>query len=202
MFKYLNPKKIFVRSEDVPETGKSLVSKFIFVSVTSVVFIILMFGFIASPFSVDGVSMQPTLHTGNILIVWKLPQTWASITGSQYIPRRGDILVLSKTPVLGEQLVKRVIGLPNETITINDNFSLYNSQNKQGLNISKAFPWEQSLLKPAGTFTTNTAPGQIFVMGDNRDPGASIDSRSSLGNINSKTIIGKVVLRIFPFKIF
>lgn len=202
MFSKIKSSKIFVRSQEVPENGRSLISKLVVVAIAGIATVFILFNFIASPFIVNGISMQPTFHTGNIVIVWKLPQTWAAITGTQYIPSRGDIVVLSKTPVLGEQLIKRVIGLPNETITINDSFTLYNSDNKNGLSITKSFPWEAGLQKPVGNVSATTGPGQIFVMGDNREPGASIDSRSSLGSINSKTIIGKVVLRIYPFKTY
>ena len=47
-------------------------------------------------------------------------------------------------------------------------------------------------------YGSSVNPGQIFVMGDNRVPGASIDSRSSLGNIPSKDIVGQVLIRIWP----
>ena len=149
-------------------------------------------------FVVNGISMQPTLHTGQVLMVWKLPQTWADITGEQYIPKRYNLVVINNQNSEHEQLVKRVIGLPGDTVVIDNNIRIYNTLNKNGFN-PNAQPFAKKLLNPVGTFYTTVDPGQVFLMGDNRFPAASIDSRSSLGNISSKDIIGQVVLRLYPF---
>ena len=148
---------------------------------------------------VNGISMQPTLYTGNILVVWKLPQTWAKISGSQYIPKRSNIVIIDDTNNTGEQFVKRAIGLPDDRIYIaNGQVTVYDSQHPRGFNPDSA-PYGRDLIPTQGSFSGQVGVGQIFVMGDNRAAGASIDSRSSMGNIPSSYIVGQVVLRIFPF---
>jgi signal peptidase I len=162
------------------------------------ILLLLINTYILQIFVVNGISMQPTLHTGNVMIVWKAPQTWASITGNQYIPSRYSLVVINNQNSASEQLIKRVIGLPGDTVVINNNIRVFNSANPIGFNPNtKSFA--KNLLNPVGTFNTTVAPGQVFLMGDNRLPAASIDSRSSLGNISSKNIIGKVIIRIYPF---
>ncbi|HUC95473.1 MAG TPA: signal peptidase I [Candidatus Saccharimonadia bacterium] len=164
-----------------------------------IVLFILILVYVITPIQVDGISMQPTLHTGNIMLVFKWPQTWARLTGTQYVPSRTNIVIIAKNAVSGEELIKRVIALPGERVVIaNQNLTVYNSSNPNGFNPDNA-PCCRGLLKPVGTFSTTVPDGQVFAMGDNRQPGASIDSRSSIGNISSKEIIGKVVMRIYPF---
>jgi signal peptidase I len=142
--------------------------------------------------------MQPTLRTGNIVLVWRLPQTWAELTNSQYIPARSNLVVVKKLAVSNEQLVKRVIGLPGDTIKIADGrVIVYNQQHPNGFDPDNA-PYGRLLLPTGGVFSTYVSDGQLFVMGDNRQQGASLDSRSSLGNITSSDLVGKVVIRIYP----
>jgi signal peptidase I len=148
---------------------------------------------------VNGISMQPTLYTGNVLVVWKLPQTWAKITRGQYIPKRSNVVIVEDTNNSGELFVKRVIGLPGERIYIaNGVVTVYNSNYPSGINPDKA-AYGQDLIATGGSFSGQVGAGQIFVMGDNRAAGASIDSRSSLGNIPSGNIVGQVILRVYPF---
>ncbi len=155
--------------------------------------------YVVTPVEVRGISMQPTLHTGNIVLVWEWPQTWARITNSQYIPKRGSIVVLQKTPVSGEELIKRVIGLPGDNVSIGSGkVTVSNNQNPSGFDPDVA-PYGKSLVPIFGSYSTAVPPGQIFVLGDNRSLGASIDSRSSIGSIESTDIIGQAIIRVFPF---
>ena len=155
--------------------------------------------YVVSPFMVDGISMQPTFHTGDIVLVSRLPQTWASITKTEYVPQRTNVVVLNQTAVSGEVLIKRVIGLPRDHIVISNNtITIYNSLNPGGFNPDGA-AFAKNLLPPLGTYDETVANGQIFAMGDNRNPGASIDSRSNIGAVTTKTIAGQVILRIYPF---
>jgi signal peptidase I len=176
------------------EWGSAIIKAVIVIIIFSLALI-----YVITPISVSGISMQPTLHTGNVMLVYKWPQTWARLTGTQYIPNRTNIIIIAKNSVSGEQLIKRVIALPGEKVNIADNnLTVYNQDNPQGLNPDNA-PCCIKLLEPVGTFSAVVPDGQIFAMGDNRNPGASIDSRSSVGNIQSSQIVGRVVIRIYPF---
>jgi signal peptidase I len=160
---------------------------------------VLLLRFVIEPFSVDGISMQPTFHTGDVVLVWRWPQTWAELTNGQYIPDRTNLVVVKKLAVSEEQLIKRVIGLPGDSVVIaNGQVTIYNKLHPLGFNPDAA-PFGKNLLPTQGTYSTQVGVNQLFLMGDNRQLGASIDSRSSLGNVSSNDIIGKVIIRVYPF---
>lgn len=191
------------RSEQIERLRHYL--KLSLVGVLAIVLLWFIVTFIAAPYEVNGISMQPTFYTGDIVLVWKLPQTWTRLTNSQYMPKRGQLIVIKKTSVSGEQLIKRVIGLPKDTVVIsNGNVTVYNPFYPNGFNPDAA-PFGKDLLPTYGNFYTQVGVGQVFVLGDNRTVGASIDSRSGLGNVASRNIIGQVILRLYPlnkFKLF
>lgn len=168
-------------------------------AVIAVVLFTLVLTYVITPIPVSGISMQPTLHNGDVMLVFKWPQTWARLTGTQYIPSRTNIVIIAKNSVSNEELIKRVIALPGEKVVIsNNNLTVYNQNYPNGFDPNNA-KCCRNLLQPSGTFSTVVPNGEIFAMGDNRNPGASIDSRSSIGNIQSNQIVGKVLMRIYPF---
>ncbi len=168
------------------------------VIVITLVVVLLVLNYVVSITIVNGYSMQPTLQTGNVLVVWKLPQTWAKITNSQYIPKRSNLVIVDDTNNSGVQLVKRVVGFSGEQVNIgNGSVSVINSSHPNGFNPDAA-PYGKNLQQTVGDFNETIPDGQIFVLGDNRTPGGSIDSRSSLGAIPSSYIVGHVILRIYP----
>jgi signal peptidase I len=142
--------------------------------------------FVVQTFWIPSGSMEPTLMPHDRILVDKLSYHLHAV-------HRGDIIVFARPP--GEtlepgvnDLVKRVIGLPDETIS---------GQNGQVYINGKplAEPW-----LPKGVVTSNFSPvhipkGYYFVMGDNR--GDSTDSRV-FGPISGSLIVGRVVMRIWP----
>lgn len=154
--------------------------------------------YVFQTYQVDGPSMKETLHSGDRLIVWKIPRTWAKITGNDYIPNRGDIVVFNEPQfdedTKGKQLIKRVIGLPNERIAIEDNqITIYNEQYPEGFSPDVA---PDALPSQSPTSEDITIPeGHIYVIGDNR--GNSLDSRS-FGPITVDSIVGKLIFRLLP----
>lgn len=166
---------------------------------------ILLTAYVFQSYQVDGPSMQNTLHNGDRLIVWKLPRTWARITRHQYVPKRGDIIILNESGLLQygdtqdtKQLVKRVIGLPGDHIVIKNNvITIYNKQHPNGFKPDQTLPYGANGAIPPTTNNEDITlgPHQIFVCGDNR--GDSLDSRI-FGPVNTDQIIGKLVARIFP----
>lgn len=166
---------------------------------------LLLTAFVFQSYQVDGPSMQETLHNNDRLIVWKFSRTWARITGHQYVPNRGDIIILSESGLSNygdtqdtKQLVKRVIGLPGDHIVIKNNVvTVYNNDHPTGFEPDKTLPYGADGAIPATTNNLDVRLGkdQVFVCGDNRSD--SLDSRI-FGPINTDQVIGKLVARIYP----
>jgi signal peptidase I len=166
---------------------------------------ILLTAYVFQSYQVDGPSMQNTLHNNDRLIVWKLPRTWARITGHQYVPKRGDIVILTESGLSNygdtqdtKQLVKRVIGLPGDHIVIkNSVITVYNKAHPNGFQPDATLPYGANGAIPAtnNNLDITLSKTQLFVCGDNR--GDSLDSRI-FGPIETDQIIGKLVARIYP----
>ncbi len=157
-------------------------------------------------FKVDGNSMFPTLHNGQFLIVNKLVYAEVDVKGlSRFLPfidpgtsprrnlfhgpQRGDIVVLVDPQRASTDLVKRIIGLPGESVEIVDGRVYINGNLLVEPYIKAA--WHDT--KPK----VEIPAGQYFVMGDNRDN--SLDSRSAqVGLIPLDHIIGKALLSYWP----
>jgi len=158
--------------------------------------------FVFQSYQVDGSSMESTLQDGDRLIVWKADKTWARITGSSYTPNRGDIVIFS-TPALAsvgqdpsKRLIKRVIGLPGERVVVhNEAITVYNKQHPKGFQPDKTLPYGKDIPDTPGDIDITIPQGKIFVCGDNR--GNSLDSRY-IGAVDTKGVVGKLVLRLFP----
>lgn len=159
--------------------------------------------FVFQSYQVDGQSMETTLNNNDRLIVWKLPKTWSRITGHQYVPKRGDIIVFVE-PSLGEygrdpskQLIKRVVGLPGEKVVIHDGkLIIYNSEHPEGFEPDKTLPYGEAITQYTSMDKTWTiGPHEVFAVGDNR--GNSLDSRT-FGPIDVHNIVGKLVVRVLP----
>jgi signal peptidase I len=163
---------------------------------------ILLTAFVFQSYQVDGPSMNTTLHNNDRLIVWKLPRTWSKITGHDYTPKRGDIIVFTESRLSefgqdpSKQLIKRVIGLPGDRVTVHDEIvTIYNAQYPNGFNPDTTLPYHRMGADTAGTLDIKIPAHQIFVLGDNRPN--SLDSRS-FGTVETKNIVGKLVVRILP----
>jgi signal peptidase I len=165
---------------------------------------VFMMMFIFRSYQVDGPSMQPTLHNGDRLIIWKVPRTWARITGNTYIPNRGDIIVFGERGLTTpdgntKELIKRVIGLPGDRVVVEDGtVTVYNKEHSDGFQPDTTLPYGQGAsLRTNSEEKIDQVVGkdQVYVMGDNRDN--SMDSRI-FGPVNAPDIIGKLVMRIYP----
>src|SRR3979411_408517 len=80
--------------------------------------------FVFQSYQVDGQSMETTLENNDRLVAWKAERTWARITGHQYVPGYGDIIIFNQSGLSAygqndvKQLVKRVVALPGDRIVI------------------------------------------------------------------------------------
>lgn len=181
---------------------RSILSTIAVILIAPLLALVLTF-FVFQSYQVDGPSMESTLHNNDRLIVWKMPKTWARISGHDYIPKRGDIVIFSDPEIAelgqdpGKQLIKRVIALPGERITVkNGVVTVYNDEHPQGFEPDKNLPYGSVIQDATPGDEDLTVPeGSIFVLGDNRQN--SLDS-PDFGPVKAKNIVGKLVLRVLP----
>jgi signal peptidase I len=139
--------------------------------------------FVGQATRVEGQSMEPNLHSEQRLVVEKLSYRFHG-------PQRFDIVVL-KMPSQGEELlIKRVIGLPGETVEIRDG-QVYVDDNLL------AEPFTDQSTRPGRNGQVTVPPLHIYVMGDNRD--RSNDSRS-FGPVPIDNVVGRAWLSYWPLE--
>jgi signal peptidase I len=157
--------------------------------------------YVFQSYEVDGPSMETTLQNKDRLIVLKVPRTWAKITGNNFIPNRGDVVVFNYNEnfSFGEQnrqLIKRVVGLPGDRVVVKDGvLTVYNSLNPEGFQPDRTLPYGSVIGQTNGDIDIRVEAGHVYVCGDNRDN--SLDSRS-FGPIKAEAIVGKLLFRVFP----
>ena len=151
---------------------------------------LLVVHFVAVRSVVDGNSMNPTLTNGDNLVVGRIQYAFSG-------PERFDIIVFELKNDPGTHYIKRVIGLPGETVQIKEGAVYIN-----GKLLSEDTYGNAAILRPGRASEPLTlGEGEYFVMGDNRNN--SQDSRyNEPGNIQKSQIVGKAVLRIWPFSSF
>ncbi len=137
--------------------------------------------------SASGLSMQPTIMNGDTLLLSKVSYIFSD-------PDRFDVVYIRFDD--GKSSIKRIVGLPGETVQIVDGNVLIDGTVQK-------LPKDMASYSVSGIAekSVRLAEGEYFVLGDNGD--ASEDSRfSAIGNINAEQIEGKVWLRISPISSF
>jgi len=143
--------------------------------------------FIAQPFVVSGESMFPTFNNGEYLIVDEI----SYIVGN---PHRGDVIIFRYPNDTKKFFIKRIIGMPNEEISINNGkITIINTENPDGFVLDE--PYIDEEFNTTLNYKINN--DEYFVLGDNRN--RSSDSRV-WGTLPSKLIIGRAYLRLLPIK--
>ena len=169
-----------------PVDFKSEIFDWLEALVSALTVIILLFTFFIRLIGVDGNSMYPTLHHGDQLIVSHMFYSK---------PKAGDIVVLTKKSFLSDPIVKRVIATEGQTVDIN--FDTHEVM-VDGEIVNEPFINEPTSNPINMTFPQTVPENCVFVMGDNRNH--SSDSRDTrLGMVDSRYIIGRALVRIFPF---
>ena len=148
--------------------------------------IILMF---FKPVVVKQESMQPSFYSNDYVIVSRQAYTWFGDI------KRGDVIIFQSELKDGsghtKNLIKRVIGVPGDTVEIKEG-NVY---------VNDMMLYEDYLSEEGSSGEMDSIQveeGKIFVLGDNRR--VSQDSRSSeVGQVPQENVVGKVILRIYPF---
>ena len=171
--------------------GKSEVLVFIWetikVVIISLAIILPIRYYLVQPFFVKGASMEPNFEDGDYLLVDELSYRFS-------VPERGDVIIFRYPQDPSQFFIKRIIGLPNETVEIKDNqIKIYNKERLEGFVLDESYlAFEQ---KTVGNSVTKTDDNEYFVLGDNRFQ--SSDSRR-WGSVNKSLITGKAFLRPWP----
>lgn len=140
--------------------------------------------FVINPFIVSGSSMIPTFHNGEYLIVDEISYRFEE-------PKRGDVIIFRYPKDPSKFFIKRIIGLPNETVVLKNGDVTIEKEGQKPLAL------DQSYVKNKSTENAKyvIADNQYFIMGDNRI--SSSDSRV-WGPLDRDLIVGRALLRLLP----
>lgn len=155
-----------------------------FIAIAAILVVIVR-QYIIQPFIVNGDSMVPTFINGQYLIIDELTYNFRE-------PERGEVIVFRYPNDPEQFFIKRIIGLPGETVIIRNNtVSVKENSNDEGVLLEEEYVKGRT----ARNVVTILGDDEYFVMGDNRE--ASSDSRI-WGPINDSHIIGRALLRLLP----
>lgn len=175
------------KSKNRKNLGGFLDKEFIKVLVVSAAIVVFVKFFIIQPFSVHGQSMEPNFYEKEHLIVDEISYRFRE-------PERGETIVFRNPRNIKEYYIKRIIGLPGETVNLKDGIiTIYNQDNPGGFKLEENYL--PAGLKTTGNIYTALNAEEFFVLGDNRLK--SLDSRY-WGNLDKKYFIGKVWARYWP----
>jgi len=167
------------------DTWKGLLKDLFTLAFLIVVVVIPIRMFIVSPFVVDGASMHPTFENLDYLIIDEIIYRFRA-------PERGDVIVFRYPRDPSIFYIKRIIGLPDETVSITRGVVTLTTKSGEKVTINEPY-----IVNEDATYTKSVSltSGEYFVMGDNR-PNSS-DSRI-WGPLPEKDIVGRVDARLLP----
>lgn len=176
----------YTPSNEPEPKQKSFLRELIEFLVVALVIIVPLRTYVAQPFVVSGASMDPTFHTGDYLIIDQLSYRF-------HEPMRGDVIVMRYPENPSEFFIKRIIGLPGETVSVkHSTIRIKNAEHPEG------FVLDEPFLVNTGNGLNQSlilGPTDYFVMGDNRP--YSSDSRT-WGPLPRDHIIGRPFVRLLP----
>lgn len=160
-----------------------------------IVYILIALGFaffirfyIAAPYVVIGASMEPTFENYHYLIIDRLTYRFTA-------PERGDVIVLDLPQETSRALIKRVIGIPGDTVVLDgQKVKIINTEYPDGFVLDELY-LDRENLGGASHLRVTLGDDQYFVLGDNRR--VSADSRL-WGVLPKNDIVGRVLLRLYP----
>ncbi len=143
--------------------------------------------FLVQPFFVKGASMEHTFEDGDYILIDEISYRFTA-------PERGDVVVFRYPQDPSQFFIKRIIGLPGETVEISANkVRIYNPENPNGVVLAE--PYLSPNQQTTGNVKLKLEPDNYFVMGDNRLQ--SSDSRR-WGPLNLSLITGRAFFRAWP----
>ena len=165
------------KKEKPKKTVKQEIIEWVVTLAVALVIAVVVRTFIFEPVRVDGNSMYPTLKHGEIMIVNKMDYAFKGE------PERFDVVICHYPNRGNTNFVKRVVGLPGDTVEIKDGYLIVN-----GVIYAEKFLHE----RPVDSFGPVTVPeGQYLVMGDNRN-NSNDSRRPEVGTLDREYIMGKV----------
>jgi len=179
----------------VPQSSRNELLAFVWetikVVVISLAIILPIRYYLVQPFFVKGASMESNFEDGDYLLIDEISYRFSE-------PARGDVIVFRYPEDRSQFFIKRIIGLPGETIEVKNNkVIIYNAESTDGFALAEDYlDTNQETL---GNLLTRLDDNEYFVLGDNRL--ASSDSRR-WGPVNRTLITGRVLLRAWPFNKF
>jgi len=139
--------------------------------------------YVAQPFFVRGASMEQSFHDGDYLIIDEISYRFGD-------PNRGDVIVFKAPTGDAQFLIKRIVGLPGETVAIRAGVVMINGEKLVEKYLNESTP---------GDINRVLGEEEFFVLGDNRD--SSFDSRQ-WGVLPNENIVGRAWLRAWPIAQF
>ena len=144
--------------------------------------------YLVQPFFVKGASMEPNFEDGDYILVDELSYRFKD-------PERGEVIIFRFPQEPSQFFIKRIIGLPDETVRIKDDkVTVFNDKNPEGFVLNETYLSPEQ--KTLGSSTIRLDDNEYFVLGDNRLQ--SSDSRR-WGAVNKQLIRGRAFLRPWPF---
>ena len=162
------------------------VREFILFAILAMLLLVPVRMYVARPFIVSGASMEPTFQENEYLVIDELSYRFAK-------PQRGDIIIMRYPLDDSKFFIKRIVGMPNETLSLHDGKVVLLGKDGD-VNSRLDEPYLAPGVKKEFQAATMAAD-EYFVLGDNRDE--SSDSRD-WGPLRSKYIVGRVIARIYP----
>ncbi len=169
------------------ENRDSFFTELLKFAVVALIIVVPIRFFVAQPFIVSGASMDPTFATGQYLIVDELSYRFDH-------PSRGDVIVFKYPKDPTQYFIKRVIGLPGETVKIQNGDVFVENTSGTTLKLSEPYVTNKG---NGADMSVKLKSDEYFVMGDNRPE--SSDSRT-WGTLPRENIIGRALVRLLPLQ--